>query len=80
MATSNSTRIYTPLTDAAPKLSDLYGQAGNYIGRILNGAVPADLPFYRPTRFELLVNLSTAKGLHLTLPPSLLAGADEVVE
>jgi putative ABC transport system substrate-binding protein len=62
------------------KVADIFGPAADYIHRILNGAKPADLPVQDPTRFELIINLKTAKALGLDIPPMLFALADAVIE
>ena len=59
---------------------DLYAKAASYIDRILRGASPADLPVQQPTKYSLIINLKTAKALGLTVPPSMLDLADQVIE
>jgi putative tryptophan/tyrosine transport system substrate-binding protein len=68
------------LMSYAPNFQDLYRRAAEFVDKILRGAKPSDIPVEQPTKFELVVNLIAAKAIGLTIPPTLIARADELIE
>ena len=78
--TQSNWAVQGGLVEYAPNQREMFRQAAGYVDRILRGAKPADLPIQQPTKYELVINLKTAKALGLTIPPSLLQRADQVID
>jgi putative ABC transport system substrate-binding protein len=72
--------VSTPIESYGPSLADTVGHAATYVAKIRKGAKPAGLPVQQPSKFDLFINLKTATALGLTIPPSLLQRADQVIE
>ena len=79
-AAAANAALMSGLMSYGPNIQDLWRRAAEYVDQILRGAKPADMPVEQPTKFELIINLTTAKALGLTIPESILAVANEVID